>query len=63
MIVISYVLYNIDASSVTKRNFTKVKCMSSNLIISVKSYSLILQERKPDIIRGVYITDAGMPKV
>lgn len=63
--IISYAVctYNIDASTVTKRNFIKVKCMSRNLVMYVKSYLLILQERKPNIIRGVYITDAGMPKV
>lgn len=67
MIVISYEVctYNIDASTVTKRKFTEVKCMSQSLIMYryVKSYSLILQERKTDIVRGVYIKNAGMPKV
>lgn len=65
MIVISYEFctYNIDASTVTKRKFTEVKCMSQSLIMYVKSYSLILQERKTDIVRGVYIKNAGMPKV
>lgn len=65
MIVISYEVctYNIDASTVTKRKFTEVKCMSQSLIMYVKSYSLILQERKTDIVRGVYIKNAGMPKL
>lgn len=65
MIVISYEFctYNIDASTVTKRKFTEVKCMSQSLIMYVKSYSLILQERKTDIVRGVYIKNAGMPKL